>query len=732
MGPRAAALIGAVAVMAAAGVASAQTSLFGLNAEGDVELGGRVYIDKPSDEERAKLEEYRDLSEQPFGAFRFRLFPPNEAYSISGSGLNVGQEDQEFSLGVARPGLLTGEFEWVQIPHLYYTTGRLLATQPADNIFVLPTPRPPLEAYNVARRVDEIGQRWDVGLLSLTLTPTPDIDILLEYTRIKKDGDKPQGFGFGSPGGNFLEVPEPIDQTIHDFRVKGSWVGTGWQVQAYYTLSIFENDFSSLRVDNPCFGLAACGGDAAGPATGQSAAPPGNMAHTVGVAGGINLPMRTRVTGNASYSLRLQDETFLPHTINPTINSPSLALPKQSLDGAVGIFLLNLNATTRPLPPLTVTARYRLFDFDDMTDQIVLPGHVVSDRTLVTEPRSADRFEYTKHNADLDARWRFNPRYAGMVGVGWERWDRNDHREVQTSDEYFGRLKLDATPRDWLLVRVAYLPSFRRIGDYDTFAHIAHTVVEEFDADARAQSQSVLLRKFDEADRDRQRIDLSLQITPSEELSLTPLVSYRFDDYYNSSLGLQEADSFSAGFDVAWTPLKRLWLGLGYVYDKIGHTQRSRSREVSGDQTLDFPDFDWVSDNEDTFHTVYAGLRTTLIPNVLDWLVELSYSYGKSQINTQNPIPPTSGSSSQNSNATAKPFPDLKNTLFRVGTEFRYRFTKAWYARLGYFFEMFDEQNFRTDDLAPFNPGLTSIYLGNDLKDYTAHIITMAVGYSFR
>jgi hypothetical protein len=285
---------------------------------------------------------------------------------------------------------------------------------------------------------------------------------------------------------------------------------------------------------------------------------------------------------------------------------------------------------------------------------------------------------------------------------------------------------------DWLLVRAAYLPSFRRIGDYDTFAHIAHTVVEELDADARAQSQSVLLRKFDEADRNRQRIDLTLDLTPVEGLSVSPTFSYRFDDYYDSRLGLQEADSLSAGFDVGWTPLKWLWLGLGYVYDKINYDQRSRSREVAGTETLDFVDFDWISDNVDTFHTVYAGLRAALIPGVLDWLVDLSYSYGNSQIKTRNPIPPTSGNATQDANATAKPFPDLENKLFRVGTAFRYRFAKSWYTRLGYFFEMFDEQNFRTDSLNPFNPGVTSIYLGNDLKDYTAHILTMTLGYSFR
>jgi MtrB/PioB family decaheme-associated outer membrane protein len=442
--------------------------------------------------------------------------------------------------------------------------------------------------------------------------------------------------------------------------------------------------------------------------------------------------MRTRVTANASYSLRLQDDTFLAHTINPAINSPLLALPRQSLDGMVGTFLLNLKGTTRPLPPLTLSARYRLYDFDDMTDELVFPGHVVDDRTLVTEPRRATRYDYTKHNADVDARWRFGPALATTAGVGWERWDRIFHREVETSDEYSGKLAADATPLDWLLARLTYRPSFRRIGDYNTFAHLEHTVVEEVEADSRAQGQSPLLRKFDEADRDRHRVDLLLQFTPTDVVSISPVASYSQDDYYNSSLGLQDAETWSAGFDVSWTPATWLAVTAGYLYDRIDQRQRSRSREVAGVVTLDFPDFDWISDNVDTFHTIHAGLRATLIPELLDLLFEASYARGDSEIKTRNPVTPRSGTAAQRTSATAKPFPDLENTLLRLGTAVRYRFAKAWSVSLGYLFEKFDETNFRTDTLNPFQAATTSIYLGNDLKDYTAHIITLALGYRFQ
>ena len=40
--------------------------------------------------------------------------------------------------------------------------------------------------------------------------------------------------------------------------------------------------------------------------------------------------------------------------------------------------------------------------------------------------------------------------------------------------------------------------------------------------------------------------------------------------------------------------------------------------------------------------------------------------------------------------------------------------------------------DFRNDTLNPFNPGSNNIWLGNDLKDYTAHIIALTLGYRFK
>lgn len=731
--------ISVLALLLWCSAASAQVEFGGLRLEGDVEAGVQFFVDEPDQDRKAKLEEYRDIPEGPFlERLQLRIFRPDETYSFEFGGSKWGQEDQEFSLRSGRLGLWEFGFEWDQMRHIFSTNARMLSTEAERGVFTLPSPRPALSTHNGGRELDEISTRWDTARIFLKLTPTPDLELRAEYTRIHKDGDRPLGMAFGSPGNNFLEVLEPIEQTIHDFRLRGTLARERWQLQFGYTLSIFQNSLNRLIADNPCFANAAsCGGSDGGlaaPATGQVSLPPDNMAHTFTLAGGVNLPVRTRLTANLSYSLRLQNETFLPHTINSAVTSPALALPQDSLDGRVGVLLLNLFATSRPLRPLTLSMKYRLFDYEDMSDEIVFPGHVVNDRSLVVEDRRAGRFEYTRHNLDLDARLRLIQPVAFTLGAGWERWDRNEHREVPTSDEIFGKAALDLTPVDWLSAKLTYRPSFRRISEYNTFAHLEHTVVEEEAASAAPQSQSVLLRKFDEGERDRQRIDALIQLFPVETFTAALTGGWRNDDFIESPLGLQEATTWTGGFDLNWTPLERLALFAGYTREWIRQRMRSRNRDRTFTvpaTVFDFEDHDWISEHTDTIDTIRLGGTVGLIPRRLDWTVEGSYAQARGAVDMENPTTPTSGTATQNANATVRPWPTIEDALLRVETALRYRFWKVWTAKLGYAFESFRKDDFRTEGLNPFVPGSTSIWLGNDTENYTAHIVSFTVGYRF-
>jgi MtrB/PioB family decaheme-associated outer membrane protein len=732
----------------APGAASAQTDLGGgWVLSGDVEAGFRFLPGEPSQRESAKFEEYRDLpANRPFlDHLDLRLRTGDDLLFFELGGSKWGQKDQEYVLGGGRLGLFEGGFEWNQIPHTFSTNARFMGNEETRGVFSLPTPRPTLNLHNAAPELDEIATRWDIARLSFKVTPTPEIDLIAEYTRTRKSGERPIGMAFGSPGGNFYEILEPIDQTVHDLRLRAVIARERWQLQFGYAFSAFQNDLGGVTSANPCVGLSStpvglppafgCGGDgdATATASGRTALAPDNSAHTFSIGGGVSLPWwRTRLSGNFTYSLRFQNQDFLPHTINTGIASPVLVLPQKSLDGVVGVTTLNLNATSRPLPPLSLTAKYRLFDYNDMTDEFVMPGGVVNDKTLSTDPSHVHRFPYTRHNLDLDARWRFGTIVAAGIGGGWERWDRADTREVQRSDEVFARATLDVTPWDWLIARLSYRPSFRRIGDYVTTAHLAHKVVEDVpSADDIAQGQSPLLRKLDESDRDRQRVDLMIEVTPIESLTASFTVGYRDDQFNNSPLGLQNANTWTAGVDLTWTPSERLAVTAGYNHESIMQKQRSRSRPVSDGQTLDAADFDWISVNSDRIDSFHLGVRASLIPGKLDLLFGARYEYAVGEIHTRNPGPVTSGSVSQQQTAAGKRMPATEDSMFRLDAGIRWHFWKKWTAGLSYAFEVFDKSNWRTDQLDPFVPGVSSIWLGNDIKDYTAHILAVTLGYRF-
>jgi len=719
-------------VVGAVGMASAQTQLGGFNLEGDVEFGGRWYLERPPQSSRGKLEEYRDLSPGPvlFG-LNLRLLRPDESFYGEFGGSKWGYADQDYYLSVGRLGTWQFDFVWDQTPHTISTTGKLLATEPQRGVFVLPSPRPALNLHNSAPDIDEISVRWDTAKMRFAYSFAPNIDLTAEYTRIRKEGDKPMGMAFGSPGSNFYEVLQPIEQTVHDFRLRLAFADPKYQLQITYGLSIFENDLTRLKADNPCVGNGApcSAGEAGGPGTGQSSLPPGNMAHSLSAAGGVNLPLRTRVNANVAWGLHLQNDAFLPHTINPALTGdPSLALPAQNLNGLVQTWLVYLNATSRPFDIVTFGARYRFYDYSDLSRELTFPGVVVDDAAL--EPaRRAGRWSWMKQNADVDARWRLAEPVALTTGVGWEWWDRNEHREVPISNEYFGRVALDVTPTDWLLARLTYTPSFRRISTYNTFAHLEHTVTEDPGGAAEA-GQSVFLRKFDEADRNRQKVDAQLQFTLGNSFTATPSVGYHSDNFIDTQLGLQQETGWVAGIDLTWRPLELVAFSAGYTYEQLFQKMRSRSRPVSSGATIDAADFDWVSDITDTVHTVYAGLKAALIPKKLDLRIDVNYSTALGRVDNSNPTPPVSGTAAQNNTATVQKWPAFEDTLLRFEAALIYYFAKNWAAKVGYAFEMFEQSDWRTN-YSPFI-GVSSIWLGNTQRDYRAQMMGASLAYRFK
>ena len=259
-------LVSALVVLTLAGTAPAQTKINDMSVEGSIEAGGRWFLtDEPKLKDRAKFEEYRDMSAGPMlQGLQLRFFTPDLGYATEISGKNWGREDQEFSFNTGRSGLWRLNFDWDQMRHVFSTNARTVEHETHPGVWALP-PINSLSDFNgqaTSRELHDVSVRWDTARIGFTLTPTPDLDLDAEYTRIHKDGYRPFSMSFGSPGGNFLELLEPIQQTVHDVRLGASLSREKWQVQFRYNLSIFQNDLESVIFENPFF-QAPLGGSAA-------------------------------------------------------------------------------------------------------------------------------------------------------------------------------------------------------------------------------------------------------------------------------------------------------------------------------------------------------------------------------------------------------------------------------------------------------------------------------------
>jgi len=748
-------LAGFMISLAGSGVARSQEEnenekeIFGLKASGDVVLGGRVYGDRPKDDERAKFEEYRDLSETIFLDFlRLRGDSKDDFYTIEILATNGGLDDQNFQLRSFGVGSFDFLFEWDQTPHNISRNSQTFYVESPTATFNLPSPRPALPDWNSAPKIEEIGFRTDTALVDFSYAPTPDWDIGVDFRRTYKHGDRPLGFSFSTRGGHGVEVPLSVDDTTYDVDVSAAYAGDSYQLQFNYLFSLFDNDLDRVRVDNPCFGLAGCGAFNSNPptaATGQGALSPGNYAHTFTLAGGVSLPMRTRLNSSFTYSLRKQDQAFLPITINPALaGDPDLAAAQAALpndlDGEVSILRFNLSATSRPMDDLTATAKFRVYDYNDNGPEIPFTAYVEGERDVISgtslplRARLARRYPYTKWNAGGDVRYQLFEPVSVKIGFDWEQWNRDASltpvtpssliepggdsvlhvpREVDNTNEYTPKVMLDLTPLDWLLFRVSYAYSKRDGTNYLQ----------------ASEEQLALLRKFDMADRKRHRVDLLADVIPMDDLMFTFTFNYTNDDYNDSQYGLQDADNWAAGVDATWKPLDWLSVFAGYVHEEWDNQSRHKFRTPSGGE-LNNPTFDWISDVEDRYDTVRVGLKADLIPELLEGGVNWNYSIGHSDMNQANPVTPVGGSSSS---AVAEDFPGMRTDLSMLNVFLHYWISEQFTAKVQWSFETFHESDFRQDGLTPFNPdvGSNMIYLGNNLLGYNASYFTFSVGYHF-
>jgi len=715
-------LLLAGALLANPGAGRAQTPDSILS--GSAELGWRSFTNKPSAQQMAKFEEYRDMGTGPvLQNLRINYQPGDGRRKYELTAADAFRLDQALAGRAQQPGLFDLRLGWDRIPHTFSTDARLVAGSGTSSPFSLPSTLlrtlADTTAWRAAPFIGPVRTGWDVAQAVLTVTPDAHHDITADFTNIAKSGSRPMSMSLNATS-LYREFLEPVDQNVRDLKLSESYVRRRYQVQLAYDLNAFDNSNASVSVTNP---LLATSSPTAGSSVGRAALAPSNLAQTFTVAGGLNLPFRTRVNSTLSYGVRSQNEPFIPYTSNSALTDSRLATEPTSLNGDVRTLLANFTATTRPFRAVSLTARYRYWDFDDRTQLFTgkqIPLEVITDRSITAFADTTvvtERFPYRKQNAGLELRWSPIRLVGVQAGYAWERWNRAEGLEVATTNEYTPRLALDVTPADWISLRASVSHSNRLNDGY---------------ADGTANDNFNGFRRFNMADRDRNAGDLLAQISASDRLAFSANYSIGHDNYPTSAYGVQSDRNTVLGGDVSYLVGTRLTVFASYTYElyRMGELNKYRDGTNPNNGT-----FDYQIDERDLMQTGGVGLTGTLVPKRLDVEFRWDRSRGATLLQTRNPRAPSATTAASIANATATDFPEISHTWNPVHVSFRYDVNPNWSASLGFSHESWDSYDFRTAGLGTLvyssaSPAAVSgVPLGNDLLPYKADYLTFSIGF---
>ena len=711
--------------------------------EGEVEVGGQTlsgHTGSPT------LKEYRDLVGKPTLNMRLKGEDKPGTRFVELGGANMTRTDAFFFLNGGWYNAFKFDFDYNRQPHIIGLNRSMIYTDVGLGDFRLsstgcgnvaafndapgtdPAQRNAIEAaVNCLLRPADLGHQTDTARIGFRGTPLPDLELKASYSRMNKDGTRPFSGVFNSPGSNVMEFAAPRQERIHEMNTGAEYATDWYQLRFNYDLSLFQNNVQQVGWENVCGGSPSTGAGGCrnpDPGLGRTAMMPDNYAHSFSSGGGLNLPWwESRLTAGISYGLWRQNQTFLPVSTLPGATNISN-------DGAVGpnaamnVLNTNLNLTSRPLQDVTVTARYRYYNLDNNTPVHRFANVPREDGTTLLQLNNLP-ISFRKQNVGTDVAWRITSKLTAKAGYEWEHWGRS-FREVAELDEHIAKGSLDYRPLSWITSRLTYSHGVRAIGGQANAYLPPATMV------AAGLPQ---FRKFDQADRTRDKGEFFLQVNPLETVTVSGTFYAQQDHFFNTSYGLQDTKAYGYSSDVSWTPSERWHLFAGYAHDDYQARQQNCGAITAAAPCN--PANTFFAKPRDILDTWNAGMNLTAIPNLLDLNLDYRYTFGRSKFGmagTPGAIPA----------AQPAAMPDIKNIFHVVNASTRYYVTPQWTLKMVYLYERYRESDFTVDNVTPSLANVTvdgfttaaagdvrSVLVPIQHPAYEAHFVGFSAGYKF-
>jgi MtrB/PioB family decaheme-associated outer membrane protein len=623
-------------------------------------------------------------------------------------------------------------------------------------------------------------------------------------------------------------IPYLIDQDTDQFNASVNFKGESSFFQAAYYGSVFKDNVTSMSWQNWQTGstvTAAGVGPTAHPfATSTESTAPSNQFHQFSLTGGYNFDRNTKLVANGSYGRNTQNSSFLTDATTPVV-------PASSLNGLVVSKAFGLKLTAKPVRDLNVSAGYK-YDLRDNrtavnTYQYADAGEPAAGYTnlpgTVAQNANANRAYSKKLNQfNLDADYAFAKGQglkAGLEAQKTDRWCNGawiDCVDAATTKENTLRAEYRNSMLENLTGRIGYAYSARRVNNYNENAFLAlvpyanvvptgqtisayqallnnglngwgpalgynggtlvnGTFFPNNNALANALygnnnriSELPGMRRYNMADRNRDKVRSSLNWQANEQLSFQGGVDFNNDDYKNSAYGLQKAKSWALNLDSTFAASENLSLTAYYTYEDQSsvsagnnYAQNNNGTGANGsvngqtavgggcyatvatrnqNNKLD-PCENWSLNMKDKIDTLGLNVRHKgLASGRLDMAGDLTFTQARTNYGTaggvyaNNPFA-VAGVAANTITAAyyipAADLPEVKTTIIGLRVTGKYMLDKSSAVRVGYSF-----QRMKTTDYAyagmQYGTLATVLPTSEQSPNYTVHSLGAAYIYSFK
>lgn len=623
-----------------------------------------------------------------------------------------------------------------------------------------------------AQAVD-VGHQRKTGGVRFEYTPTRHWTLSIQADRDRRNGTSPQTLAMYftlAPA----EVAAPLEFKTDTATIAAEYASRRWNAGVRIARTDFSTGHKSLRWDNQLFLVdEAVNVNVANPGKMQMSQAVDYDSNQISLYGGVNLPGKTRIDASISEGRTTQDDPFLPMTINSFL-APA-PLPASSYDGEHRTRAIRVNVSSRPVKSFRWGAWFRSYDLDNKSPELTFTDYVQTDYQFplcgnvnacdangdtIANDRIARRslpYSFRKDSTGALLGWSPALWFQGAVSFERESIDRK-FSAVEKSDEDIWKLALDFDVVEWLTVRTTYRHQDRQADRYDAdYFEESFPIGEPIVADANEGA-----RRFYWTDRARDALNFTLDVTPTPKVSIYAEAAYGKNEYSDPATGLAIGRSFTVSEDrnfdsvpelynillagrtrdrttsyslgFAATPTERVRLYADYTWDTWKYGLETRYHAPVAGIGSDDPLDNWGSDVRDRYDTASAGVDVGWSAERRWWLgLDASWSRGTGDIDTHF-VP--GGSASGDTTLTVFPRLDTKLTIAQLSLHHRIRPNLGYAFR--YWYESWKEKNFASDFNQPYmgdpdnDPGSAqSILLGLDYGDYTNHILSFMLDYSF-